>query len=87
MQACAAYRPRLLLLLQPRRAVRLLFSPCTVYISLVHLPPCLLFLPSAGELYDQIRLRGRLDEAATRFYTAEIVLMLEALRQEGVVHR
>ncbi|KAL4437322.1 hypothetical protein ABPG75_004461 [Micractinium tetrahymenae] len=40
-----------------------------------------------GELYDQIRLRGRLGEAAARFYAAEVVLMLEYLRQHRVVHR
>ncbi|KAL4439495.1 hypothetical protein ABPG77_008824 [Micractinium sp. CCAP 211/92] len=40
-----------------------------------------------GELYDQIRLRGRLDEAAARFYAAEVVLMLEQLRRHRVVHR
>lgn len=48
------------------------------------LPGC---TAAAGELYDQIRLKGRLDAAAARFYAAEIVLMLEALRAEGVVHR
>lgn len=45
-----------------------------------------LLLP-AGELYDQIRVAGRLEEGTTRFYAAEVVLMLEALRREGVVHR
>ena len=42
---------------------------------------------AAGELYDQIRLAGRLEEPAARFYAAEVVLMLEALRGRGVVHR
>lgn len=40
-----------------------------------------------GELYDQIRLRGRLDESAARFYCAETVLLLECLREHRVVHR
>jgi 3-phosphoinositide dependent protein kinase-1 len=40
-----------------------------------------------GELYDQIRLKGRLTEADTRFYAAEIVLMLEQLRRANIVHR
>lgn len=42
---------------------------------------CLPLPLPAGELYDQIRLRGRLDEAAARFYAAEVVLLLEYLRQ------
>ena len=42
-------------------------------------------LLSPGELYDQIRLRGRLDEGAARFYAAEVVLMLEHLRAHAVV--
>ena len=41
----------------------------------------------AGELYDQIRMRGKLDEGSARFYAAEVVLMLEVLRREGVMHR
>jgi len=40
-----------------------------------------------GELYDQIRLRGKFSVSTTQFYAAEIVLMLEYLRNEGVVHR
>lgn len=40
-----------------------------------------------GELYDQIRLRGKLNVDTTRFYAAEVVLMLEYLRNQGVVHR
>ncbi|GAB4821386.1 hypothetical protein N2152v2_008432 [Parachlorella kessleri] len=40
-----------------------------------------------GELYDQIRMRGKLDEGSARFYAAEVVLMLEVLRRESVVHR
>lgn len=41
----------------------------------------------AGELYDQIRLRGRLEPGAARAYAAEVVLLLEQLRAHGVVHR
>lgn len=51
----------------------------SLYLGLEHCPN--------GELYDQIRLRGRLDEAAARFYAAEVVQMLEHLRQHRVVHR
>lgn len=40
-----------------------------------------------GELFDQIRIHGKLDVATTKFYAAEIVLVLEVLRQEGIVHR
>lgn len=40
-----------------------------------------------GELYDQIRLKGRLTDEDTRFYAAEIVLMLEQLRGANIVHR
>jgi 3-phosphoinositide dependent protein kinase-1 len=40
-----------------------------------------------GELYDQIRLQNKLSVATAQFYAAEIVLMLEYLRNEGVVHR
>ena len=62
-------------------------------------PPCLLppplSLPAsslspslpAGELYDQIRLQGRLPEATAAAYAGEVVLMLRYLRQQGVVHR
>jgi 3-phosphoinositide dependent protein kinase-1 len=42
---------------------------------------------SAGELYDQIRLRGRLSEPVAAFYAAEVVLMLEHLRSKALVHR
>ncbi|KAI7842103.1 hypothetical protein COHA_004297 [Chlorella ohadii] len=51
----------------------------SLYLGLEHCPN--------GELYDQIRLKGRLDEAAARFYAAEVVLMLGHLRQHAVVHR
>jgi len=40
-----------------------------------------------GELYDQIRVKGRLEASTAQFYAAEVVLMLEALRKEGIVHR
>ena len=40
-----------------------------------------------GELYDQIRLSEKLSIPNTQFYAAEIVLMLEYLRNQGVVHR
>lgn len=48
---------------------------------------CCAVLCCAGELYDQIRLRGHLDEPTARFYAAEVVIMLEELRRRGVVHR
>ena len=35
---------------------------------------------AAGELYDQIRVAGRLPLARARFYAAEVVLMLEYLQ-------
>lgn len=47
---------------------------------------CLSLLP-AGELYDQIRLQGRLPEASAAVYAAEVVLMLEHLRSHRIVHR
>jgi len=40
-----------------------------------------------GELYEQIRARGRLDTDTARFYAAEIVLMLEVLRAHQIIHR
>jgi len=49
----------------------------SLYLGLEHCPN--------GELYDQIRLKGRLEEAAARFYAAEVVLMLGNLRQHAVV--
>lgn len=49
----------------------------SLYLGLEHCPN--------GELYDQIRLRGRLDEAAAQFYAAEVVLMLAHLREHAVV--
>mmetsp|Transcript_27778 Transcript_27778/g.82338 ORF Transcript_27778/g.82338 Transcript_27778/m.82338 type:complete len:382 (-) Transcript_27778:322-1467(-) len=40
-----------------------------------------------GDLYEQIKMRGRLSLEDARFYAAEVVLMLEYLRQVEVVHR
>ena len=40
-----------------------------------------------GELFDQIRIQRKLDAPTARFYASEIILVLEALRQAGVVHR
>jgi 3-phosphoinositide dependent protein kinase-1 len=40
-----------------------------------------------GELYDQIRLSSKLSVETTQFYAAEMVLMLEYLRNQGVIHR
>ncbi|DBA89929.1 hypothetical protein WJX79_010639 [Trebouxia sp. C0005] len=40
-----------------------------------------------GELYDQIQKRKQIDMQDARFYAAEIVLMLQRLRQEKVIHR
>lgn len=42
---------------------------------------------AGGELFEQIHRKRRLDLATTRFYTAELVLILEGLRTEGIVHR
>ena len=38
----------------------------------------------AGELYDQIHKRKQIEEHDARIYAAEIVLMLDRLRQEKV---
>lgn len=38
----------------------------------------------AGELYDQIQKRKQIEEHDARIYAAEIVLMLDRLRQEKV---
>lgn len=40
-----------------------------------------------GELYDQIQKRKQIDEHDARIYAAEILLMLQRLRQEKVIHR
>ncbi|KAK9904077.1 hypothetical protein WJX75_003895 [Coccomyxa subellipsoidea] len=40
-----------------------------------------------GELYDQIQRKGRLSPEDSKFYGAEILLILEYLRQQGVIHR
>ncbi len=61
---------------------RLLFTfqdARAVYLALEHVP--------GGELYDQVRLRGRLPAADARFYAAEVVLALGELRAARVVHR
>ncbi|DBA89930.1 TPA: hypothetical protein ACH3X2_004419 [Trebouxia sp. C0005] len=42
---------------------------------------------ASGELYDQIQKRKQIDMQDARFYAAEIVLMLQRLRQEKVIHR
>ncbi|GFR45067.1 hypothetical protein Agub_g6441 [Astrephomene gubernaculifera] len=42
---------------------------------------------AGGELYEQIHRLGRLPLASVRFYAAEVVLILQYLRQAGVVHR
>lgn len=49
----------------------------SLYLGLEHCPN--------GELYDQIRLKGRLGEEAACFYAGEVVLMLEHLREHAVV--
>jgi len=40
-----------------------------------------------GELFDQIRKRKRLGLEAARFYAAEVVLILQYLRESRVIHR
>ncbi|CAI5460512.1 unnamed protein product [Closterium sp. Yama58-4] len=40
-----------------------------------------------GELFDQIRLKGKLSEDEARFYAAEVVCVLEYMHSQGVVHR
>jgi serine/threonine protein kinase len=40
-----------------------------------------------GELFDQIKRRGRLPLDTARFYAAEVVDCLEHIHSEGVVHR
>ncbi|CAI5982624.1 unnamed protein product [Closterium sp. NIES-64] len=40
-----------------------------------------------GELFDQIRLKGKLSEEEARFYAAEVVCALEYMHSQGVVHR
>lgn len=51
----------------------------SLYFALEHCP--------GGELYDQVRAWGRLPIPAARFYAAETVLILGALRAAGLVHR
>jgi serine/threonine protein kinase len=40
-----------------------------------------------GELFDQIKRRGRLPLETARFYAAEVVDCLEHIHSEGVIHR
>lgn len=42
---------------------------------------------SDGELFDQIRKKKRMSEEETRFYTAEIVDILEYIHGQGIIHR
>lgn len=42
---------------------------------------------AGGELYDQVRKRGKLPLETVRIYAAELVLILEYLRASEVVHR
>lgn len=40
-----------------------------------------------GELFDQIKRRGKLPLESARFYAAEVVDCLEHIHSEGVIHR
>ncbi|KAG6542725.1 hypothetical protein Mapa_015884 [Marchantia paleacea] len=42
---------------------------------------------NGGELFDQIRKKGRLSVEEARFYAAEIVDTLEYIHSEGLIHR
>jgi len=42
---------------------------------------------SDGELFDQIRRKKRMSEEESRFYTAEIVDILEYIHAQGIIHR
>ncbi|XP_024366060.1 3-phosphoinositide-dependent protein kinase 1 isoform X2 [Physcomitrium patens] len=42
---------------------------------------------TGGELFEQIRRSKRMSEEDTRFYTAEIVDILEYIHSQGIVHR
>ncbi|KAG0618371.1 hypothetical protein M758_4G058300 [Ceratodon purpureus] len=42
---------------------------------------------SDGELFDQIRRKKRMSEEETRFYTAEIVDILDYIHAQGIIHR
>lgn len=51
----------------------------SLYMGLTHV--------SGGELYDQIRLKGVLEEGEIRTYAADIIDILEYLRTERVIFR
>lgn len=73
---------RLLASIEDEGIVKLYFTfqdPLSLYLGL---EPCL-----NGELYEQIRIRGRLPMETVVLYSAEIVLMLEALGRYNIVHR
>jgi serine/threonine protein kinase len=42
---------------------------------------------SGGDLFSLLRKFGRLEEQTAKFYVAEVVLALEDLHKQGVVHR
>jgi len=42
---------------------------------------------SGGEFFNLLRVMGRLDKEATRFYAAEMVLVLEYLHERSIVYR
>jgi hypothetical protein len=44
-------------------------------------------LAEKGELLDMIRQYESFDEAATRFYAAEILVALEYIHSQNVIHR
>lgn len=73
---------RLLASIEDDGIVKLYFTfqdPLSLYLGL---EPCL-----NGELYEQIRIRGTLPIETVVQYSAEIVLMLEALEKYNIVHR
>eukprot|EP00976_Prorocentrum_cordatum_P116568 1196181-Prorocentrum_minimum.AAC.3 len=40
-----------------------------------------------GEFFTHLRNAGRLDEKATRFYAAQVVLVLEYLHDRNIIYR
>ena len=42
---------------------------------------------AGGDLFSLLRKFGRLEEVTAKFYVAEIVLALEDLHKQGIVHR
>jgi len=62
--------------------VRLCFTFQDVYCLYMALECC-----SGGELFDQIRRKGRMHQKEVRFYAAEIVEILEYIHSQGVIHR